>query len=163
MISLNSPGYPLEKNAIHSNSSGFPLKKTVIRSKGWGYRAWNKLSSTRTAQVINSKQLSVLLPFQTTFTQAVCAKLSKNVSLNNSSKRCLPSSHEFSQYIFCWIAIFAFITLDYRYTFYSRLSYNIQTFPEQVMFWPIKCFWQSGISSGNTLRLSMKFALIMQV
>ena len=134
MISLNSSGYPLEKNAIRSNNSGFPFKKTVIRSKGWGYPARNKLSSTRTAQVINSKQLSAALLFQTTFTQAVYAKLSKNVSLNNSSKRWVPSSHEFSRYIFCWIAIFAFIT------FYSRLSYNIQTFPEHVMFWPIKCF-----------------------
>ena len=163
MISLNSSGYPLEKNAIRSNSSGFPLKKTVICWKGWGYPARNKLSSTWTAQVINSKQLSAALLFQTTFTQAVCARLSKNVSLNNFSKHCLPSSHEFSQYIFCWIAIFAFITLDYRYTLYSRLSYNIQTFPEQVMFWPIKCFWQSGITSENTLPLSMKFALIMHV
>ena len=163
MISLNSLGYPLEKNAIHSNSSGFPFKKTVIRSKGWGYPARNKLSSTWTAQVINSKQLSAALLFQTTFNQTVCANLSKNISLNNSSKRCLPSPHEFPRYIFCWIAIFAFITLDYRCTFYSRLSYNIQTFPEQVMFWSIKCFWQSGISSGNALPLSMKFALIMHV
>ena len=41
--------------------------------------------------------------------------LSKTVSLNDSSKRCLPSSHEFSQCIFCWIAFFAFTTLDYHY------------------------------------------------
>ena len=41
--------------------------------------------------------------------------LSKTVRLNDSSKRCLPSSHEFSQYIFCWIAFFAFTTLDYHY------------------------------------------------
>ena len=106
MISLNSLGYPLEKNAIHSNSSGFPFKKTVIRSKGWGYPARNKLSSTWTAQVINSKQLSAALLFQTTFNQTVCANLSKNVSLNNSSKRCLLSSHEFSRYIFCWSLLY---------------------------------------------------------
>ena len=48
---------------------------------------------------------------------------------------CLPSTHEFSPYIFCWIAFYAFITFDYRYTFYSRLSYNIQTnFPNKLCF-----------------------------
>ena len=40
----------------------------------------------------------------------------------DSSKRRLPSPHEFSRYIFYWIAFFAFITFDYRYNFYSRIS-----------------------------------------
>ena len=40
----------------------------------------------------------------------------------DSSKRLLPSPHEFSRYIFYWIAFFAFITFDYRYNFYSRIS-----------------------------------------
>ena len=163
MISLNSLGYPLEKKCHPFKQLRFSVQKNCHPFERLGYPARNKLSSTWTAQVINSKQLSAALLFQTTFNQTVCANLSKNVSLNNSSKRCLPSPHEFSPYIFCWIAIFAFITLDYRCTFYSRLSYNIQTFPEQVMFWSIKCFWQSSISSGNTLPLSMKFALIMHV
>ena len=34
--------------------------------------------------------------------------LSKNVSLNHSSKRCLPSPHEFPRCIFCWIAFLCF-------------------------------------------------------
>ena len=78
---------------------------------------WKKLSSVLMARYC-SKPLS-LEPFTT--------NLSKNVSLNdlrNSSKRYLPSPHEFSRYIFRWIALFAFITFDYRYQFQSRLSYN---------------------------------------
>ena len=59
--------------------------------------------------------------------------LVKNV--NNSFKLCLPLPHELSRYIFCWIAIFAFMTLAYRYAFYSRLLI-FKKFPEQVMFWP---------------------------
>ena len=109
---------------IRSNGSGYLLEKVVIRSNG-----------------------SLLL--QTTFNGAVRDEPVKtNVSFNdvrNSSKRCLRSPHEFSRYIFCWIAFFAFITFDYHYKFYSRLSYNIQQFPERVMFWlssaNIKYFW----------------------
>ena len=107
-IAIRSKGsaYPSEKIVIRrSNGSGYPLEKVVIRSDG-----------------------SVLL--QTTFSGAVRDEPVKtNVSFNdlrNSSKRCLPSPHEFSRYIFCWIAFFAFITFDYRYKFYSRLiSYKL--------------------------------------
>ena len=59
--------------------------------------------------------------------------LSKNVY--NSFKLCLPLLHELSRYIFCWIAIFAFMTFAYRYAFYWRLLI-FNKFPEQVMFWP---------------------------
>ena len=89
----------------------------AIRSK--------KLSCVRTARAFRSKQLSVALLFQIPFTQAICDEPVKKC-IYNSSKRRLPSPHEFSWYIFCWLAFFAFITFDYRYKFYSRLSYNIQ-------------------------------------
>ena len=83
--------------------------------------------------------------------------LSKTVSLNDSSKRCLSSSHEFSQYVLCWIAFFAFITLDYHYKFHSRLSYNIQNISQTI--WPF-CMKISNAfgSCGNTLSLSTNFA-----
>ena len=63
-----------------------------------------KSSSVRTARVIRSKQLSAALLFLTTsFTRAVCDEPVTKCELikNNSSKRCLPSPHEFSRYIFC--------------------------------------------------------------
>ena len=44
---------------------------------------------------------------------------------------------ELLQYIFYWIAIFAFITFAYRHAFYSRLLI-LKIFPEQVMFWPFR-------------------------
>ena len=78
--------------------------------------------------------------------------LSKNVSLNdlrNSSKRYLPSPHEFSRYIFRWIALFAFITFDYRYQFQSRLSYNSQQIFRTSYVWLSNAF----DSRGNTLSL----------
>ena len=92
-----------------------------------------------------SKPLS-LEPFTT--------NLSKNVSLNdlrNSSKRYLPSPHEFSRYIFRWIALFAFITFDYRYQFQSRLSYNSQQIFRTSYVWLSNAF----DSRGNTLSLSI--------
>ena len=62
--------------------------------------------------IVSPSQTSSPPSFQTTFTRAVnCDKpVSKNVSLNNSYKRCSTSPHEFSLYIFCWITFFAFIT-----------------------------------------------------
>ena len=44
---------------------------------------------------------------------------------------------ELSRYVFCWIAIFAFMTFAYRHAFYSRLLI-LKIFPEQVMFWPFR-------------------------
>ena len=94
VIRSNGWSYPFEKIVIRrSNDSGYLLEKNVIPSKAARYY---------------SKPLS-REPFAT--------NLSKTVSLNglrNSSKRCLPSPHEFSRYIFCWIAFFSFITFDYR-------------------------------------------------
>ena len=63
-----------------------------------------KSLSVRTAWAIRSNQLPAALLFQTTsFTRAVCDEPVKKCELiiNNSSKRCLPSPHEFSRYIFC--------------------------------------------------------------
>ena len=63
-----------------------------------------KSLSARTARAIRSNQLPAALLFQTTsFTRAVCDEPVKKCELiiNNSSKRCLPSPHEFSRYIFC--------------------------------------------------------------
>ena len=63
-----------------------------------------KSLSVRTARAIRSNQLPAALLFQTTsFTRAVCDEPVKKCELiiNNSSKHCLPSPHEFSRYIFC--------------------------------------------------------------
>ena len=68
------------KIVIPSNDSGYSLEKIVIRSK----------------------QSSAALLFQITSPEPFATNLSKDVSLNNSSKRCLLWSHEFSRYIFCW-------------------------------------------------------------
>ena len=133
--------------------SGYPLEKIVIRSKGsgnchpferLGLSVWRKLSSVRTARAILSKQLSASLVFRNTFTRAVCDEVSKNVSLNNSYKRCLPSPHEFSRYILYWIAFFAFITFDYRYNFYQDYKGIIfDKYPEQVVFWLLCAKYQT--------------------
>ena len=69
--------------------------------------------------------------------------LSKNVSLNNSSKRCLPLPHEFPWCIFCWMAFFAFITFDSCYNyFYSWLSYTIQQTSQISCFDLFVCKYQ---------------------
>ena len=112
----------------------------AIRSK--------KLSSVRSARAVRSKQLSVALLFQIPF---VCDAPVKKCTYN-SSKRCLPSPHEFSWYIFCWIAFFAFITFDYRYKFYPRLSYNIQQISRTSYVWPFRMKISNDFGSrGNTL------------
>ena len=74
-----------------------------------------KLSSFRTARVIRLKKIVIRsngssYPFKTIVTFATVPKhfhpshlrrtYQKNLSLNNSYKRCLPSPHEFSRYIF---------------------------------------------------------------
>ena len=125
-IRSNGSDHPLEKNchpfwrlcvsvrkrnAIPSNDSGYPFQKIVSHS------------------------ISSSFPFKTIVSRATVqnhfhpTNLSENVRLNNSSTRCLPSPHEFSRYIFCWIAFFAFLTFDHRYQFYSGLRYNIQQIP----------------------------------
>ena len=81
--------------SVREKLSSFPTPRAV-RSK--------KSLSVRTARAIRSNQLPAALLFQTTsFTQAVCDEPVKKCELiiNNSSKRCLPSPHEFSRYIFC--------------------------------------------------------------
>ena len=90
-------------------------------------------------------------------TEPFAMNLSKTVSLNDSSKHCLPSPHEFSPYIFCWIAFFAFITFDYHYKFHSRLSYNIQQISQTTWSFHMK-IWNAFGSYGNTLSLSTNFA-----
>ena len=131
----NGSGYPFEKKiVIPSNDSGLSVReklpsvptarairsrKIAILSKGSGYPLEKLSSAVRTARAIRWKK------FSSDRTASYCSKplssepfatnLSKNVSLNdlrNSSKLCLPSphDHEFSRYIFCWIAFCAFIT-----------------------------------------------------
>ena len=78
---------------------------------------------------------AVRYPSKTISPVSFATNLSKNV--NNSFKRCLTLPHKLSRYIFCWIAIFAFMTFPYRYAFYSRLLI-LKKFPEQVMFWPFR-------------------------
>ena len=122
--------------AVRSKKKCHPFEclRLYVREKLSSFRTpravrSKKSSSVRTGRAIRSKQLSAALLFQSTsFTRAVCDEPVKKCELiiYNSSKRCLPSPHEFSRYIFCWVAFFAFITLDYRYKFYSRLRYNIQ-------------------------------------
>ena len=67
---------------------------------------------------------------------------------------------ELLQYIFYWIAIFAFITFAYRHAFYSRLLI-LKIFPEQVMFWPFRMpEYQMLFVVGMNLACSM-FITIM--
>ena len=96
---------------IRSNSPGYPSKKTAIRSNGSGY----PLRTVRTACQLRycSKTISP---------EQFATNLSENV--HNSSKRCLPSPHVLSRYIFYSIHLFFFITVDYRCRFYSKLSFS---------------------------------------
>ena len=86
----------LRRTVIRSNSSGYPLEKIVIRSSCSGYpfeencNPFERLELSR-----RSKELSAALLFQITFTRAV--RDENHVSLNNSSKRPLPSSYELSR------------------------------------------------------------------
>ena len=67
--------------------------------------------------------------------------------------------HEFSRYIFCWIAFFAFITFYYRYKFNSRLSYNIQQISRTSYVLTFRVQISNAFGSrGNTLSLSINFA-----
>ena len=109
-----------KKIVIPSNDSGLSVREKLPSFRKARAILWKKLSSAvRTARAIRWKKFSSLR------TASYCSKplspepfatnLSKNVSLNdlrNSSKLCLPSphDHEFSRYIFCWIAFCAFIT-----------------------------------------------------
>jgi len=102
------------KIVILSNGSGCPFEKIVIRSNGSSYPFKTIVSR---ATVPNHF-------FHPSRLLRTCQKC--KLIINNSSKRCLPSPHEFSRYIFCWIAFFTFIIFDYRYKCYLRLRYNIQ-------------------------------------
>ena len=62
--------------------------------------------------------------------------------------------------VFCWIAIFAFMTFAYRHAFYSRLLI-LKIFPEQVMFWPFRMpEYQMLFAVGMSFACSM-FITIM--
>ena len=139
-IPSNGSGYPFEKNChpFKKEMSSLRLRLSVREKSPSVRRArairWKKLSSVLMARYC-SKPLP-LEPFTT--------NLSKNVSLNdlrNSSKRYLPSPHEFSRYIFHWIALFAFTTFDYRYQFQSRLSYNSRQIFRTSYVLTFKRFW----------------------
>ena len=67
---------------------------------------------------------------------------------------------ELLRYVFCWIAIFAFMTFAYRHAFYSTLLI-LKIFPEQVMFWPFRMAeYQMLFVVGMNLACSM-FITIM--
>ena len=102
---------------IGSNGSGYPFKKNCHLFEQLGLYDRRKLSLVWTACSMHSKQYYCQPHYcsKSPLPEPFAMNLSKTVSLNHSSKRCLPSSHEFSQYIFCWIAFFAFTTLDYHY------------------------------------------------
>ena len=103
VIRSNDSGYLLEKIVILSNGSGYPFEKNRHP-----FERLDELSVKNNCQPrYCSKPLLLPKPFAT--------NESKNVSSNNSSKRCLPSPHKFSRYIFCCIAFFAFTTFNYRY------------------------------------------------
>ena len=85
------------------------MEKIVIRSNGSGYLLEQNSYSFQRFNY----------PFKKIVGRAAVPK--KNVILNNSSKCCLPSPHEFPRRIFCWIAFFTFMTFDSPYKFYSRL------------------------------------------
>ena len=86
-----------KKIAILSNGSGFPFQKIFTRS-------------VRKARTTNSKTFVICsngssYPFKTTVSPATIqnhfhpSPLATNLS--QKIKRCLPSTHEFSRYIFC--------------------------------------------------------------
>ena len=83
--------------------------------------------------------------------------LSKNVSLNNSSKHCLPLPHEFPWCIFCWMhGLLCFHNIWFLLQlvlFMTKLYYSANI--------PNKLFWSFCMqipntlgSHGNTLSLS---------
>ena len=112
--------YPLEKklSAAVRTARSIRSKKLVIRLNG---------SSFRCSKLLSPDHLSRL-------------RRKENGNVVNSSKRCLPSPHEFSRYIFCWIALLASIAFDYCYTFYSRLK---------------ACLHGGGEPKGEVTRLSI--------
>ena len=106
-----------QRFGIGSKGSGYPFKKNCYLFEQLGLYDRRKLSLVWTACSMHSKQYYCQPHYcsKSPSPEPFAMNLSKTVSLNDSSKRCLPSSHEFSQYIFCWIAFFAFTTLDYHY------------------------------------------------
>ena len=88
------------------------LSKDLVSFQRLRLSVREKLSFLRTTQAIHWKKLSSVrtAPFETIVSRAIvpnrspepfATNLSRDVSLNNSSKSCLLSSHEFSRYIFC--------------------------------------------------------------
>ena len=123
---------------IRSNGSSYPFEKEMSFLQLLRLSVRTKLLSVRKArrQNIRSKKIVIYsnrssYPFKTIVRRAsvpkhfhpsrlrrTCQKISK------SCKRCLPSPHEFSRYIFCLTALYTFITFDlYRYKFYPRLRH----------------------------------------
>ena len=96
---------------IHSNNSGYPFQKNYLPFERLGLPLSNC-----------SNSLLAGLLFQNNLPEQFATNLSQNV--NNSSKRCFPSLAN-CHGTFSAQSIFSFITLDYRYRFYSRLSYKI--------------------------------------
>ena len=98
----------------HSNGLGSVRTAQAIRSK--------KLSSVRTARATPSNRsngLSARLLFQNNSPEQFATNRSQNVSVVYHH---LANCHG----TFSAQSIFSFITFDYRYRFYSRLSYKIQ-------------------------------------
>ena len=103
---------------IPSNDLGYPgVREKLSSVRTTRAIRWKKLSSFRTARAIRSKNRHPFerlneLSIKNNCQPRYCSKplllpkpfatnLSKNVSSNNSSKRCLSSPHKFSRYIFC--------------------------------------------------------------
>ena len=137
-----------QRFGIRSNGSGFAFETNCQRITERQVSVEKKLSAAvRTARSIRSKKLVIRL----NGSSFRCSKLlspdhlsrlrrKENGNVVNSSKRCLPSPHEFSRYIFCWIALLASIAFDYCYTFYSRLK---------------ACLHGGGEPKGEVTRLSI--------
>ena len=134
---LNGSGYPFEENYHPFEQLWLPFRKRNVIPMTQAIRL-KKLSSVG---IVRATRLKNNHPFKrlTTFRNQFCPNRlwrtwQKNVSLNdllNSSRHSLPWPHEFSCYIFRWVAFF--ITFNYRYNnFYSRLSYNLRA---RTLFW----------------------------
>lgn len=98
-------GYPFEQPRLSVQKNCHPFERLGL-----------PLRTVRTACQLRycSKTISP---------EQFATNLSENV--HNSSKRCLPSPHVLSRYIFYSIHLFFFfITVDYRCRFYSKLSFS---------------------------------------
>ena len=90
-----------QRFGVGSNGLGYPFKKNCHLFKQLRSYDRRKWSLVRTARAMCSKQY-YCQPYygsKSPSPEPFAMNLSKTVSLNDSSKCCLPSSHEFSQYI----------------------------------------------------------------